>query len=272
MSHDAIPGLSRRHPVPPGEFTYEPSERRVRATIGEITVVDSLAPVLVWEPDKAVPGYVFPRQDVRADLLRPSTSQPGHGRHQRVAQYYDLHLDGEVYPALAWEYDVEGLGELIGIDWFTRESGGIEHWYEEDEEIFHHPRDPYKRVDALQSSRHVTISINGVQVADTHRPVLLFETRLPVRYYVPAEDVDFTKLVETTHSTTCPYKGDARYWSFVDGDVVGKNIVWTYPAPIPEVHKIAGLVSFYNEAVDITVDGVAQERPHSEFTARLAAG
>lgn len=267
--HDAAQGVSRRHPVPSGEFTYEPSDRHVRATIAEVSIVDSYAPVLVWEPGKAVPGYAFPRKDVRTDLLRPAAFPPADDRHQQVARYYDLHLDGTVYPALAWVYDVNGLDELIAVDWFARESRGIEHWYEEDEEIFRHPRDPYKRVDAIQSSRHVTVSINGVQVAETRNPVLLFETRLPVRYYIPAEDVDFTRLTETELSTACPYKGDARYWSFTDGETVLENIVWSYPEPIPAVANIAGLVSFYNEVVDITVDGVPQSRPESEFTARL---
>ncbi|MGH1564896.1 DUF427 domain-containing protein [Mumia sp. DW29H23] len=268
---DADGALSRRHPVPPGAFTYEPSERRVRGTIDGLDVVDSLAPLLVWEPGSAVPGYVFPRADVRTDLLAP-TAPPAHGRHPQVAQWYNLHLGEEVYEALVFAYDVDGLRDHLGVDWFRRREAGVEHWYEEDEEIFRHPRDPYKRVDPIRSSRHVEVFVEGVKVADSRRPVLLFETRLPVRYYLPAEDVDFTHLRETSLSTTCPYKGDARYWSYDDGTTTRENIVWSYPTPIRAAEAITDLVAFYNEVVDIVVDGVPLERPESEFSAALGAG
>lgn len=263
--------LTRRHPVPPGAFTFEPSERHVVARIGDARLVDSLAPVLVWEPDRAVPGYVFPRADVDAGLLRP-TGAPGHDRHPQVAQWYDVEVAGQVYPALVFEYAVDGLRDHLGVDWFLRDDApGVEHWYEEDEEVFKHPRDPYKRVDAIPSSRHVEVHVDGVKVADSHRPVLLFETRLPVRYYLPVEDVDLSLLSETDLVTTCPYKGDARYWSVSAGDRVREDIVWSYPEPVRAVAAIEGRLAFYNEVVDLVVDGVALPRPQSEFTAHLAA-
>ncbi|MGC0363868.1 uncharacterized protein (DUF427 family) [Rhodococcus sp. 27YEA15] len=262
--------LTRRHPVPPGEFTYEPSERRVRGTIGEHTVVESASPVLVWEPDQAVPGYVYPRADVHTELLTP-TEAPAHGRHAGVRAWYDLELDGVTYPALAFEYGVAGLEDYVGIDWFRRTEPGVEHWYEEAEEVFRHPRDPYKRIDSLQSNRHVEVFIGGVKVADTRVPVLLFETRLPARYYIRQADVDFTHLRETTLSTTCPYKGDARYWTYENGDLVEENVVWSYPTPLASVANITDYVSFYNEIVDIVVDGEPVNRPESEFSAALAA-
>lgn len=263
--------LSRRHPVPPGAFTFEPSGRHVRAMIGDLALVDSYAPVLVWEPDRTVPGYVFPRADVRTDLLRPATD-PGHGRHPQVGGWYDVQIGDAVYPALVFAYAVDGLADHLAVDWFLRDDvPGVEHWYEEDEEIFKHPRDPYKRVDALPSSRHVEVYVDGVKIADSHRPVLLFETRLPVRYYLPAEDVDFTRLTETSLSTTCPYKGNARYWSVEVGERVHDNIVWSYPEPVRAQAPIKDLLAFYNEVVDIVVDGVAQSRPQSEFTAALTA-
>ncbi|MDH2416290.1 DUF427 domain-containing protein [Nocardioides sp. CER19] len=261
-------GLSRRHPVPPGAFTYEPSERHVRARIGALDLVDSHTPVLVWEPGQAVPGYVFPRADVRTDALRPTTD-PGHGRRAQVGRWYDVEADGVTYPALVFEYAVDGLGDYLGVEWFGRTEPGVEHWYEEDEEIFQHPRDPYKRVDPIPSSRHVEVYVDGVKVADTHRPVLLFETRLPVRYYIPADDIDFTHLVETDLVTTCPYKGDARYWSVRTPDRLRENIVWSYPDPVRAATPIKDHLAVYNEVVDIVVDGVPVPRPESEFTARL---
>lgn len=262
--------LTRRHPVPPGGFTFEPSERHVVGQIGDTRLVDSHAPVLVWEPDRAVPGYVFPRDDVRTDLLRPAQA-PGHARHPQVSRWYDVDVEGRIYPALVFEYAVAGLEEHLAVDWFLRDAPGVEHWFEEDEEIVVHPRDPYKRVDPIPSSRHVEVHVDGVEVADTHRPVLLFETRLPTRYYVPAEDVDFSRLHETDLVTTCPYKGDARYWSVDTGDRVRENIAWSYPAPIRAAAAVEGLVAFYDEVVDIVVDGVPLPRPVSEFSAQLAA-
>lgn len=270
---------ARRHPVPDGTLTYEPSQRWVRATIRNFTVVDSRAPVLLWEPDRAVPHYVFPRDDVHGELTS-AASQPTR-RRSGAAQYYDLRVPGVDAPfdAIAFGYAVPELAGYLGIEWFGRSAPGIEHWYEEDEEIFVHPRDPYKRVDPIRSTRHVQVSIGGTPVADSRDAVLLFETRLPTRYYLPVEDVRLDLFEPTDLATRCPYKGEARYWSFVgkadQGGNVGKaerveNVVWSYPDPIPAARATRDLLAFYNESVDITVDGVLLERPHTEFTARLA--
>ena len=258
---------ARRHPVPDGVLTYEPSHRWVRGTVGETTVVDSHAPVLVWEPDLAVPLYAFPAADVRTDLLSEASSRPERD-HAGAARYFDLEVDGERRPLAAWSYESGELTGLVAFDWFRRASPGIEHWYEEAEEIFVHPRDPYKRVDPIPSSRHVTVSIGGVVVADTKRPVLLYETRLPTRYYIPPEDVDFARLSETTTQTRCPYKGIARYWSYTGGSESAEDIVWSYPEPIPAAGVIKDHLAFYNEFVDITVDAVPEPGPVSEFSAQ----
>jgi uncharacterized protein (DUF427 family) len=139
-------------------------------------------------------------------------------------------------------------------------------WYEEEEEIFVHPRDPYKRIDAVPSSRHVRIVINGETVADTRRPVLLFETGLPTRYYIPSEDIRMELFEPAVGTTSCPYKGVASYWSAKIGDKVFRNIVWSYLDPIPECPKIRGLLSFFNEKVDIYVDGELQPRPKTPWS------
>ena len=138
--------LTRRHPVPPGGFTFEPSERHVRGVIGGIALIDSYAPTLVWEPGQAVPGYIFPAgRRPRADLLTAAAAAPSHGRHPSVSHWYDVEVNGVVYPNLVFQYEVAGLEEHLAVDWFRREEPGVEHWYEEDEEILRHPRDPYKR-------------------------------------------------------------------------------------------------------------------------------
>jgi uncharacterized protein (DUF427 family) len=187
--------------------------------------------------------------------------------YRRGAGYED-HPDGITFePTNRWVR--AKIGDTFGLDWFGRREPGVEHWYEEDEEVWVHPRDPHKRVDAIPSSRHVEVSVGGRTLADTRRPVILYETWLPPRYYIPAEDVDLGQLEETDLHTRCPYKGIASYWSVRDAPQ-GKNIVWSYRDPIPAVHMIKDHVAFYNEVVDIKVDGAALERPETHFNVRLA--
>jgi uncharacterized protein (DUF427 family) len=128
-------------------------------------------------------------------------------------------------------------------------------WFEEDEEVFTHPRDPYTRVDILPSSRHVRIEVDGVTVAESTKPTLLFETGLPVRYYLPKTDVRMDLLAPTETSSHCPYKGQADYWSLLLGETTVQDVAWSYRTPLPESQKIAGLVCFYPEKVDLYVDG-----------------
>ena len=139
----------------------------------------------------------------------------------------------------------------------------MDRWLEEDEEVHSHPRDPHKRVEALPSSRHITVSLDGVLLADTTDPVLLFETYLPTRYYLPQEDVRLERLSEASNHSHCPYKGFAEdYW-----DAPGSpSVAWSYPDPYPAVARIKGRIAFYNESVDITVDGEPQPRPRSIFS------
>jgi uncharacterized protein (DUF427 family) len=152
-------------------------------------------------------------------------------------------------------------GRLFGEYWDE-----LDAWFEEDEQVFVHPRDPYTRVDTVHSSRHVRVGIEGVTLGETRRPILLFETGLPARYYIPKLDVRMDLLEPTESVTRCPYKGVARYWSARLGDKLVKDIVWSYPAPIPECPKIENLLSFYNEHVDMNVDGVLQDRPITPFS------
>ncbi|MEV0224809.1 DUF427 domain-containing protein [Streptomyces sp. NPDC050704] len=260
-SSPAVPVL-RRSPEPADSVVWEPSERWVRGRKGEVTVVDSRRPILVWEPGRPVPLYAFPHDDVRTDLLRKA-ERPATRRHAGATLFYDLEVDGETIHSAAWTYPGEELAGHISFEWFGRDV--LDHWYEEEEEIFVHPRDPHKRVDAVPSTRHVQVRIDGSLVADTHRPILLFETHLPVRYYIPREDVRLDLLTPADHETRCPYKGVAtEYWSWEGNDPL-TNIVWSYPDPLPAVSNIKNLVAFYNEAVDLIVDGEHLERPVTEF-------
>ncbi|MEU4464773.1 DUF427 domain-containing protein [Streptomyces sp. NPDC024017] len=254
----------------PEGLMWEPSERWVRGRKGDVTVVDSRHPVLVWEPHLPVPQYAFPREDVRTDLLRPAEHPPT-GTHTGSQIFYDLNAGGEPVANAAWTFPADDLAGHIVFEWFRRWDSGLDHWYEEEEEIFVHPRDPHKRVDALSSSRHVQVGIGGTLVADTVRPVLLFETGLPTRYYIPGDDIRFDLFEPTDHRTACPYKGQARYWTWRGEGDVPRNILWSYPGPLPAVADVQGLYAFYNEAVDITVDGEGLERPVTPFTASLTS-
>ena len=139
-------------------------------------------------------------------------------------------------------------------------------WFEEDEEVFTHPRDPYTRVDILSSTRHVRVEVDGVTIAESASPSLLFETGLPPRYYLPKTHVRLDLLTPTETVTHCPYKGQAGYWSVRAGDTVHENLAWSYRAPLPESQKVAGLIAFYNEKVELYRDGVLQERPSTKFS------
>ncbi|MFG2425730.1 DUF427 domain-containing protein [Streptomyces sp. NPDC048448] len=257
----------------PEGLLWEPSQRWVRGRNGDVTVVDSRHPVLVWEPGVPVPLYAFPHEEVRGDLLRPAKN-PLTGTHTGSRIFYDLEVDGALLENAAWTFPADDLAGHIAFEWFRRVGRGLDHWFEEEEEIFVHPRDPHKRVDAIPSGRHVRVEIDGTVVADTHHPVLLFETGLPTRYYIPREDVRLELLEPTDHSTGCPYKGTAAYWSWrgeAGAPDIPPNVVWSYTEPLPAVGAVKDLLAFYNEAVDITVDGVRLERPVTPFTRTLSA-
>ncbi len=240
----------------------EESAKRVRTYLGGELVADTTRPRLVWEIPY-YPAYYLPHVDVRMGLLTPS------GRTERSpargeAHYFTVKAGGKEAVDAAWHFPdspVQELQELIRFDWEAMDA-----WFEEDEAITVHPRSPYTRVDILASSRHVEVSLGGVKVADSHQPRLLFETGLPTRYYLPLVDVRLDLLRPSSTVTRCPYKGTASYWSVEVGGRVFEDVVWTYAAPLLESAKIAGLACFYNEGVDLFVDGERQERPRSPFS------
>jgi len=241
------------------KYYYEPTPRWIRVEFGGEVIADSKQALLVWEGGGPRLHYYFPQEDVRMDLLAKT------GRQGRGRQTWHVKAGGKVAENAAWSYQeaqegLEGIEGYVAFRWDK-----MDHWYEEEEEVFVHPRDPYHRVDTMPSSRHVRVMIDGVTVAETTRPFLLFETGLPTRYYIPPEDVRMDLLEATGSHTQCPYKGTASYWSANINGQIYKDIVWSYPDPIPESPKIAGLLSFYNEKVDIYVDGEREELVDSPF-------
>jgi uncharacterized protein (DUF427 family) len=244
-----------------GRVRIEPSTKRVRAFLGGHLVADTAAPVLVWEKPY-YPTYYIPVGDVRAQMV--PTGHVVHSPSRGDAAVYDVVTAGGKAAGAAGRYHdspLEPLRELVRLDW-----AAMDEWFEEDEPVYVHPRDPYTRVDILPSSRHIVVQVDGVTVADSHRPHILFETGLPPRYYLPLTDLRMDLLRPSDTTTRCPYKGTATYWSAVAGDAVHQDLVWCYRTPLPESQKIAGMACFYNERVDLYVDDVRQDRPRTPFS------
>jgi uncharacterized protein (DUF427 family) len=238
-----------------GRVRVEQGTKRIRAYLGGEVVADTTHPLLVWEKPY-YPTYYFPAADVRTDLL----SEDGgiaHSPSRGDAKIFTVRAREQERAGAALLYEqspFDGLRETIRLDW-----GAMDAWFEEDEEVFTHPRDPYTRVDILPSSRHVRVEVDGVTVAESTKPTLLFETGLATRYYLPKTDVRMDLLTPNATSSHCPYKGDANYWSLALDDGAVTDVAWSYRTPLPESQKVAGLVCFYPERVDLYVDGRLQE-------------
>ncbi|MFN8456022.1 MAG: DUF427 domain-containing protein [Anaerolineae bacterium] len=244
----------------------EVSPRWVRVKFGGEIIADSKQVLLFrqYGPNHLLPAYYFPLADVRMAALRPSS-----GKSQTSdMQYWTVSVGDQLAEKAAWTC-LEPPAELAALKgYISFKWDAMEAWYEEEEEVFVHARDPYKRVDVMPSSRHVRVVMAGETVAESRRPYLLFETSLPTRYYLPREDVRLDLLEPSGLKTRCPYKGIASYWSVKIGDQMFKNVIWSYPDPIPENPKIKNLMCFFNERVDLYVDGELQPRPQTPWSVK----
>jgi uncharacterized protein (DUF427 family) len=232
----------------------EASRKRVRAYLGGVAVVDTLHPLLVWEHPH-YPAYYLPAADFTDGALE-ATGESAHSPSRGDAGRYTVRAGNAVAAGAALRYDESPVPELNGhvrLEWEAMDA-----WFEEDEEVFTHPRNPYARIDILPSSRQVRVALDGVTIAETTSARMLFETHLPVRYYLPKTDVRMDLLERSATSTGCPYKGTAEYWSVRVGDALHDDVAWSYRTPLPESQKIAGLIAFWKD-VEIFVDGVRQE-------------
>ncbi|PFH51608.1 hypothetical protein AMATHDRAFT_74800 [Amanita thiersii Skay4041] len=227
----------------------EPSPRRVRVYFGGECLVDTKSAKFVWE-SKYYPKYFFTEQDLpRGNLKAVEESE------DKII--YDVNAGGKTAARAA---TLHRSGDLKGL--FVIQHSAMDHWFEEDEEAFGHPKDPYKRVDVLQSSRHVRIEVNGQELANTRSPRFLYETMLPMRTYIPKLDCRLDLLEESQLTTHCPYKGTANYYHVkLPSTEKLENIVWWYKSPLPECGTIKGYLSFYDEKVDVFIDGEKQPKP-----------
>ncbi|MDQ1663961.1 MAG: hypothetical protein QOJ68_3941 [Blastococcus sp.] len=267
-----------------GELRHEPTAKRIRAVVAGGTVVDSTAALLVWEPRRVVPSYAVPVADVRgvvvpvapagqaaADagvplpdfsrrpVLDPSVPFAAHTAPGTVA---DVRAGGVTRAAAGLLLDDPDLAGYVVLDF-----AAFDEWYEEDDRNIAHPRDPFKRIDVLDSSRHVRVSIDGQLLAESGRPRILYETLLPPRYYLPREDVRVELLPSPTRSL-CAYKGQASYWSPALGGGPVVDLAWSYARPLEDAVRVRGMVAFFDERVDVEVDGELRERPVTPWTPR----
>ncbi len=241
MGPEASPSLDQG-------FRWEDSRRRVHTVFAGTTVADSKHVMLLLEFGR-LPVFYFPMEDVRLDLMEASEHRT-HSPLKGEASYWTLRVGDRMATNAAWSYlhplpEGPKLQGYMAFYWDQMDA-----WYEEDERVFAHARDPYKRVDVLPSSRHVRIVLGGVTIAETRRPQILLETGLPIRYYLPEQDIRMELLEPTETTSRCPYKGKATYWSATVGERVFQDIVWSYHEPLPACSPIAESLCFFNERID----------------------
>jgi uncharacterized protein (DUF427 family) len=268
-----------------GELRYEPVDKRIRGLIAGQVVIDTDRALLVWEPKRVVPSYAVSVEELDG-VASPST--PGKAAsdepvcaaeldvphlgdrpvydpsvpfavHTTEGAVLDLRLHGVERRGAAFRPADEALNEYVIVDF-----DALDEWFEEDERNLGHPRDPFHRIEVVHSSRSVRVERNGELLAASGRPYLLFEAPLPVRYYLPPEDVSDHLLRPSSTRTVCAYKGQATYWSLEDAD----DVAWSYPAPLREAAEVTDRIAFFNEKVDLVVDGTRLERPVTPWSPR----
>ena len=250
--------------LPDRLILFDPYLPRVRALFEGETVVDTLRAQLLHETG-CLPVFYFPLDDVREDLLAPSGKSvdvPAKGR----ASYRSLRVRDRTAPDVAWVFeepvaDAAFLSGYISFEW-----GAIDEWFVEDEQLFGHPRDPYSRIDVFKSTRHVRVSLWGELLAESRRPTILYETALPPRFYLPPDDVRTDLFESSPTRTRCAYKGSASYWHVRVGDRLAEDLVWTYRDPQHDAKPVADQLCFFNERVDLEVDGEPQAGPRTQWS------
>ncbi len=248
----------------------EPIEWRLRARSGETEIVDTTRGMLVWEPRRVVPSYAVPLTDLRVPLATSQDAPPADpggllhpgipfAVHSAKGESFDVVVGGKTLPAAAFRLEDSDLEAYAILDFVAFDA-----WYEEDELLVAHAREPYHWVRTLPSSRHLRIEHHGVLVAESKRPTFVYETSLPVRFYLPREDV-VADLTPSSTKTACAYKGHASYFSAPGLP----DIAWSYPEPLKQLADLAGLVAFYDDLLDVCVDGVLREKSSSVFAKLL---
>lgn len=258
--------LARLH----DELRYEPVTHRIRATLGDRVVAETTRAILVWEPRRFVPTYAVPREDLHAHLIEvdappddpasaPPVLAPGRfGPHLAPGGAVDLDIDGTTLEQAGYTFDDPDLSGHVLLDWDAFR------WTEEATVMTGHAQDPFKRIKTLASDRQVQVSLAGEVLADSRRGVLLLETNLPPRWYLPPDDVRMDFLEPSDKHSVCAYKGQASYWS-LRGNDAGRHLAWSYPDPLQDAHPVRDLLCFWVERTELVIDGALVPRPPSPF-------
>jgi uncharacterized protein (DUF427 family) len=260
---------------------HEPIDKRIRATLGGATVIDTSRALLVWEPRRVVPTYAVPVEDLDAEVFAGAAGETGDGIGVDAIAMPQIGDRPVLDPSIPFSVrTTEGEPLLVRRDGASAEAfraadpdldgylivdfDGFDEWYEEDERNVGHPRDPFHRIDIVHGSRHVVVTLGGEVVAESRAPYLLFEPPIPPRYYLPRDDVRMDLLTPSDKRTFCAYKGEASYLSHAGEP----EVAWYYPAPLREAAEVTDRVAFFNELVDISVDGERLERPVTPWSKR----
>ncbi len=236
-------------PLPQRLLFAEPLRRRMRIRLAGEWIADSEDVVLLHEPGRYPVAY-FPMKDIRPDVLVDDTRKTKHHDLGDTA-WFEVHVGDRIAKRAAWRHEAlpafaNVLQDRVAFAWTAMDA-----FYEEDERIVGHAADAYHRIDIRQSSRQLVAQIEGRVIADTRRPLVLFESGFAPRWYVPREDVDTAALSPSPLQTFCPYKGLASYYNVGDR----RNIAWSYTKAWPEVARISNLLSFEQDLIDVFLDG-----------------
>lgn len=248
LGADAPDTANYRLDGPQHKLLFTAFPRRIRGTLAGQTIVDSERAMLLHESN-IFPVLYFPADDVSTDLLT-KTDLSTHCPFKGDASYWTVSVGDTVADSAAWGYEtpIESASWLQGyvaIEW-----NRMDHWFDEDDEIFGHIRDPYHRVDARPTSRHYQVHIDGQLVADTANAFVISETGGDNRIYIPPADVRTEQLTESETATHCPHKGDTVYWHHPETD--SHDVAWSYPAPLEEATRVAGHFAFDGPNVELS--------------------
>ena len=251
------------------QFRFQPVTKRIRASYDGLPVLYTTQAALVWEPRRVVPMYAVPEPDVVAGLvpcptpeappdLPPILGPVNFGWHLQDGESFTVQVGDRSFEAAAFRPTDPDLEGRVIFEWVHFD------WVEEDQPVTGHPHDPFKRLDVLPSDRHVVVSAGGRTLADTRRAVAVYESHIPVRWYVPPDDVRMEELTPSDSTSVCAYKGDAIYFSLADDpDGEGTDVAWTYVDPLHEVAQVKDHLCFYAERTDLSVDGIDVPRPQT---------
>lgn len=260
------------------QLRFQPTQKRVRVRKGDLDVVDTRRAVLIWEPMRVVASYAVPESDIAGDVVtaadgpEPDYQPVGFGPDSPPL------LDPSV-PFAVHTADGEPVtittpaGSGAGFRFADTELAGYVvldfddfQWWEEDEPIVGHPRDPFHRIDVRRSSRRIRIEYHGTVLAESDHPHLLFEGTFPMpRYYLPRSDVR-VELEPGSLQTTCAYKGHATHYTAVVGDQKLADIAWSYPDPLDDAVPVKDLICFYQERLDVFLDGERVEKVRTPWS------